>query len=78
MKRIPRIQVSSLTPEQIKKAKRDGIPFALHMADGKSYTIRSQEDIVVRKTRVVFFEGELVHVLPLLTVTGLTYLKAKN
>jgi hypothetical protein len=65
-----------MTREVVETAVREGIPFAIQMADGKEYEIHNQVHIAIAKTYVVVIgKDELPHVLPLLTMTGLSYLK---
>lgn len=46
------------------------------MADGQEYEVQSQAQIAVARNYVVVIGAdELPHVLPLLTITGLSYLK---
>ncbi len=60
-------------------AVEEGIPFKINMADGKSYTVKDRHQISVGKTIVIVVdEKDLPHMLPLLTVTGISYLKAKR
>ncbi len=59
----------------LETAIREGIPFAINMADGRQYEVRSRERIILSKTYLVLVDaGELPHVLPLLTMTGVSYL----
>lgn len=62
--------------EQIETAIREGIPFEIRMADGARYAVREPAQIALGRSSVaVFDERDRVHVLPLLTMTGITYLK---
>lgn len=55
---------------------REGIPFVINMADGKSYEVREEFKIALGATRVIVLdERDLPHVLPLLTMTGISYLQ---
>ncbi len=64
-----------MTRDAIETAVREGIPFALNMADGKSYEVREQHRIAIGRTRVVVLDDrDLPHVLPMLTMTGISYL----
>ena len=46
------------------------------MADGAKYTVRERYQVAVGRTSVVAFDDkDLAHILPLLTMTGITYLK---
>jgi len=65
-----------MTRDQIQTAIREGIPFEIKMADGAKYKVREQYQVAVGKTAVLVFDDkDLAHILPLLTMTGITYLK---
>lgn len=65
-----------MTPDQIHTAINEGIPFQIKMADGARYTVRERYQVAVgRRSVVVFDDKDLAHILPLLTMTGITYLK---
>ena len=65
-----------MTRDQIQMAINDGIPFDIKMADGAKYRARERYQVAVGKTSVVVIDDkDLVHILPLLTMTGMTYLK---
>lgn len=56
---------------------KEGIPFEIKMADGAKYKVGQPFQIALGKTSVsVFDEKDLCHILPLLTMTGITYLKS--
>ena len=66
----------SMTRDQIETAINEGIPFEIRMADGAKYTVRERYRIAVSRTSVVVFDDkDLAHILPLLTMTGVIYLK---
>ena len=68
-----------MTRDAIETAVREGIPFALNMADGKSYEVREPLKIAVGRTRVVVLdERDLPHILPMLTMAGISYLPKEN
>jgi hypothetical protein len=68
-----------MTRDAIQTAVREGIPFAVHMADGKSYEVREPWQIAVGTTRIVVLDDrDLPHMLPLLTMTGISYLPTAN
>jgi hypothetical protein len=49
------------------------------MGDGAKYRVEERYQVAVGKTSVaVFDEADLVHILPLLTMTGITYLKSSG
>jgi hypothetical protein len=64
-----------MTREQVKIALNEGIPFAVNMADGRQYTVTNRDQVPLGPTRIVVVDEKgLAHVLPLLTVTGISYL----
>ena len=68
-----------MTRDALQTAVREGIPFLINMADGKSYEVREPWKIAVGRTRVVVLdERDLPHVLPMLTMTGISYLSNEN
>ena len=70
-----------MTRDQVQIAIKEGIPFEIKMADGARYKVKEPNQVAVGRTSVVVFdERDLAHILPLLTMTGITYLKsgAKN
>ena len=65
-----------MTRTQIETALREGVPFAVHMADGKTYEVQQEFQLSLGKTVVTIMgEDDMPHVLPLLTMTGISYLK---
>ena len=65
-----------MTRDQIHTAIDEGIPFEIKMADGNKYLVRERYQVAVGRTSVVVFdEKDLAHILPLLTMTGITYLR---
>jgi hypothetical protein len=65
-----------MTRDQIQTAINEGIPFEIKMADGEKYSVREKFQIAVGRTSVaVFDEKDLAHILPLLTMTGISYLR---
>jgi hypothetical protein len=65
-----------MTRDQIQTAIVEGIPFEIKMADGAKYKVRERYQVALGRTSVVVFDDrDLAHVLPLLTMTGITYLK---
>ena len=68
-----------MTRDTIETAVREGIPFVINMADGKSYEVREQYKIALGAARVVVLdERDLPHILPMLTMTGISYLPKGN
>lgn len=65
-----------MTRDHVITAKREGVPFEINMADGKAYRVDDGERIIVGRTTVIVMdEKECPHILPLLTMTGISYLK---
>jgi hypothetical protein len=65
-----------MTRDQIQMAINEGIPFEIKMADGAKYRVRERYQVAVGRTSVVVIDDkDLAHVLPMLTMTGVTYLK---
>ena len=65
-----------MTRDQIQTAINEGIPFEIRMADGEKYRVKERYQVAVGKTSVVVFDQkDLAHILPMLTITGITYLK---
>jgi hypothetical protein len=68
-----------MTRDQIETAINEGIPFEIRMADGAKYRVQERYRIAVGKTSVVVFDQkDLAHILPMLTMTGITRLKGKG
>ena len=60
-------------------AVREGIPFVIMMADGEKYTLPARDRTIVGATRVVLMDdNDVPHVLPLLTMTGVSYIRPKD
>jgi hypothetical protein len=65
-----------MTRERIRVAVQKGIPFVIRMADGEKYEVTNSYQIALGKTFVVVVDKhDLPHVLPLRTMTGISYLK---
>jgi hypothetical protein len=65
-----------MTRDQIQTAINEGIPFEIRMADGENYRVKERLQVAVGRTSVVVFDQkDLAHILPMLTITGITYLK---
>lgn len=65
-----------MTIAQIESAIERGTPFSIQMADGKEYKVPHPDYISLPPKGsfvVVFDDHEHAFVLPLLTMTGLTY-----
>ena len=60
-------------------AVREGIPFAIRMADGEKYKVTDQHKVAVGRTNVIVVgSNDMPHNLPMLTMTGISYLKSKK
>jgi hypothetical protein len=58
---------------------REGIPFMIKMADGEKYEVTERYKIALGRTyAMVVDKHDLPHVLPLLTMTGISYLKGRK
>jgi len=65
-----------MTRDRIQVAISEGIPFEIRMADGRKYRVTEEYRIALGSTYVmVVDEKDLPHVLPLLTMTGISCLK---
>lgn len=72
-------QFSGMTRDQILTAIREGIPFAIRMADGEKYEVLDQHKVAVGRTNVIIVgNDDMPHILPMLTMTGISYLKPKR
>ena len=64
-----------MTRDVLETAAREGVPFVIKMADGEKYRVNARDRIIVGNTRVVVMDDkDIPHVLPLLTMTGVSYL----
>lgn len=64
-----------MTRDVLETAARERVPFVIKMADGEKYRVNARDRIIVGNTRVVVMDDKDVpHVLPLLTMTGVSYL----
>lgn len=66
-----------MTLKQVGAVLAENVPFTVHLADGRSYKVPHRDYISLppkNSTVIVVWEDDgTVHVLPLLTMTGLTY-----
>jgi hypothetical protein len=68
-----------MTKDQIETAIREGVPFVIKMADGEKYEVLDRYKVALGKTTVIVVgEDDMPHVLPLLTMTGISYLPPKK
>lgn len=64
-----------MTMRQVREAMGSGRPFTIMMADGKSYRVPHGDYIMLipKGSAVVVHNEEVATILPLLTMTGITY-----
>ena len=68
-----------MTRDQIQTAINEGIPFLIRMADGERYNVSDRYQIALGRTAVIVVgKDDMPHVLPLLTMTGISYLKPRK
>lgn len=68
-----------MTKDHIQTAIKEGIPFLIRMADGEKYEVTSPYQIALGKSNVIVVgRDDMPHILPLLTMTGISYLKPKK
>jgi hypothetical protein len=68
-----------MTRDVLETAIKEGIPLVIKMADGEKYEVRDRFRIALGVTRVVVMDDhDLPHILPLLTMTGVSYLPNGN
>jgi hypothetical protein len=62
-----------MTRDKIRTAIDEGIPFLIRMADGGKYQVTDRYRIALGKTTVIVVDkDDMPHVLPLLTMTGIS------
>ena len=66
-----------MTKQNVEKAIEEGLPFEIRMADGRAYRVSSSHHIAVGPTALIVISEEdwQPHWLPLLTITGISYLR---
>lgn len=66
-----------MTRKQLETVIEEGVPFQINLADGRSYAVPHPDYVSLppknATVAVVYEDDGTVHVLPLLTMTGLTY-----
>jgi hypothetical protein len=68
-----------MTKDQIQTAINEGIPFVIRMADGEKHEVADRYKVALGSTSVVVLgENDMPHILPLLTMTGISYVKPKK
>ena len=66
-----------MTRDKIQTAIQEGIPFLIRMADGEKHEVADRYQIALGKTTVIVVgKDDMPHILPLLTMTGISYLKS--
>ena len=73
------VNAGMMTKERIQTAINEGIPFLIRMADGQKYEVSDRYQIALGQTTVIVIgKDDMPHILPLLTMTGISYLKEKK
>lgn len=68
-----------MTRDRVQTAIEEGIPFVIKMADGEKYKVTNRYRVALGNTTVIVVgRNDMPHVLPLLTMTGISYLKTKR
>ena len=68
-----------MTRNQIETAVNEGVPFTIRMADGEKYNVNERYQIALGKaTVIVIGDNDMPHILPLLTMKGISYLEGKE
>jgi hypothetical protein len=68
-----------VTKEKIQTASDEGIPFVIKMADGEKYEVTDRYRIALGNTTVILVgPDDMPHLLPLLTMAGISHLKSKK
>ena len=68
-----------VTIDQVKIALDEGIPFVVKMADGRQYIVTDRHRVALGPTYImVIDEKDLPHMLPLRTLTGISYLASEE
>ena len=68
-----------MTRDWVQTAIEEGIPFVVRMADRETYPVEDRHRVALGKTTVIVVgDNDMPHVLSLLTMTGISYLKTKR
>ena len=68
-----------MTKDRIQTAMNEGIPFLIRMAAGEKYEVTDRNRIALGRTAVILVgDDDMPHILPLLTMTGISYLKPRR
>ena len=68
-----------MTRDQVETAINEGLPFTIKMADGQKYEVSDRYRVALGRPHVIVVaDDDMPHILPLLTMTGISYLKTKK
>ena len=68
-----------MTRDRVQTAIDEGIPFVIKMADGEKYRVTNRYRVALGNAAVIVLgSNDMPHVLPLLTMTGISYLKSRR
>jgi hypothetical protein len=68
-----------MTKDHIHTAIHERIPFVIKMADGREYEVSDRYKITLGKTSVIVIgKDDMPHILPLLTMTGISSPKPRK
>jgi hypothetical protein len=68
-----------MTRDKLETAIEEDVPFLIRMADGEKYEVTDRYRIALGKTSVIVIgANDMPHILRLLTMTGISYLKPKK
>jgi hypothetical protein len=68
-----------MTRDKVQTAINEGIPFMIKMADGEKYEVSDRYRVALGRTTVIVVgNDDMPHILPLLTMTGISYRKPKK
>ena len=68
-----------MTKDHVQTAINEGVPFVIKMADGEKYRVTDRYRIALGNNYVIVVgKDDLPHILPLLIMTGISYLKPKK
>lgn len=63
----------------MRTAINEGFPSMIRLADGEKYEVTDRYQVALgRTTVIVVARDDMPHILPLLTMTGISYLKPKK
>ncbi len=67
-----------MTKDQMQTAMKERVPLLIRMADGEKYEVTDRNRIALGSTAAILVgDDDMPHILPLLTMTGISYLKAR-